>query len=187
MKKPASIAARAAGACALALSLLSTAQAVPVLEMSAARTATGFDLTVQARDVVDLFAYGISLNFDPALLTVTAGTEGALLRQGGETFFSAGAFDNDAGTISYTLGTVIGLVPGVTGTGSLATFSFSVKQAGLASFQFTEAALLDSTGAEMRVDVRNLVTAVPEPASVAMFAAGLLALLGARRLQARAR
>lgn len=187
MKTPRLAAARAAGACALALGLLSTAHAVPVLEMSAASTATGFELTVQARDVVDLFAYQFSLSFDPALLTLTAGTEGALLRQGGETFFSAGTFDNDAGTISSTLGTVIAQVPGVTGSGQLATFSFDVKQAGMASFQFSEVMLLDANGAEMTVDVRNLVTAVPEPASVALFAAGLLALVGGRRLRAHAR
>lgn len=187
MKKFAPIAARAAGACALALSLLSTAHAVPVFEMSAASTATGFELTVQARDVVDLFAYGFSLSFDPALLKLTAGTEGALLRQGGDTFFRAGVFDNDAGSVTYTLGTLIGQVPGVTGSGQLATFSFDVKQAGLASFKFTDVALVDGSGADISVETRNLVTAVPEPASIAMFAVGLLALLGGRRLQSRAR
>lgn len=187
MKNATHMAAKAAGACALALGLLSTAQALPVLELSAASTATGIDITVQARDVVDLFAYGFSLSFDPTLLKLTAGTEGALLRQGGETFFSAGAFDNDAGSVTYTLGTLIGQVPGVTGSGNLATFSFDVKQAGLASFKFTEVALVDGSGADISVETRNLVTAVPEPASIAMFAVGLLALLGGRRLQARAR
>ena len=70
MLNPFRLASRAAGACALALALqFPAAQAAPVVELSGATTESGFDVTVSARDVADLYAYQFTLNFDPALLT----------------------------------------------------------------------------------------------------------------------
>lgn len=172
---------RAAGACALALALLLPAHAAPVLEMSAASSAAGVDITVSARDIVDLYAYQFTLNFDPALLTALGGTEGSFLSSGGTTFFDAGAIDNAAGSISFVLGSLIGPIDGVDGSGDLATFSFGIEQAGLASFWFSDVLFLDSTMADIAVDIRGLVTAVPEPASLWLAATALFVVLGGRK------
>jgi hypothetical protein len=185
MLNPSRIASRAAGACALALALVFPAHAVPVLEMSAATTATGVDLTVSARDIADLYAYQFTLNFDPALLNAIAGTEGSFLPNAGPTFFHPGDIDNAAGSVTLALGTLLGPVGGVSGSGGLATFSFGVKQVGFASFRLSDALLLDSTGAVMTADTRDLVAAVPEPASFWLAAAGLFVILGRRTMRPR--
>ncbi len=190
MLNPSLFALRAAGACALALALVSPAHAAPVLEMSAAASATGIDLTVRARDAVDLYGYQFTLNFNPALLTAIGGTEGAFLRSGGATFFDAGSIDNGTGSIAYTFGSLIGDIGGVSGSGDLAVFSFGVQQGGLASFTFSDVEFLDSTLTAISVDTTDLVaqvSEVPEPGSLLLAAGGLFALLGSRAIKPKAR
>jgi Cohesin domain/PEP-CTERM motif len=186
MLNPSCIASRAAGACALALALLAPAHAAPVLEMSTVNSTNRVDLTVRARDVADLYAYQFTLNFDPALLNAQSATEGSFLSSAGTTFFSGGDIDNGAGSISFVLGTLLGLIEGVSGSGDLATFSFGVTQPGLASFRLSDAFLLDSNGAEITAEIRDLVAAVPEPASLGLVALGLFAALGRRSMKAKA-
>jgi hypothetical protein len=185
MLNPSRIASRAAGACALALSHLLPVHAAPVLEMSLATSMNGAELTVSARDIVDLYAYQFTLNFDPALLTAFAGTEGSFLPTGGSTFFSPGDIDNSAGTVTFVLSTLLGSIDGVDGSGDLATFSFDVEQGGSASFSLSDVLLLDSTGEIIPVDVRDLVAPVPEPASSWLVVMALLAVLGGRTLRSR--
>jgi hypothetical protein len=179
MLNPSRIASRAAGACVLALALLSPVHAAPVLQMSTATSASGIDLTVRAQDVADLYGYQFTLNFDPALLKALAGTEGAFLPSGGSTFFDPGSIDNITGSISFVLGTLIGAIDGVDGSGDLATFSFDVLQGGFANFSFSDVFLLDSSFAEISVEARGLVAQVPEPATLWLTAIGLFAVLGA--------
>lgn len=181
MLNPFRIAFRAVGACALTLALLSSAQAAPVLEMSTAHTIDGFRLTVSAKDVEDLYAYQFTLNFDPALLAVLSVTEGPMLSSQGGTFFLPGDVDNRGGSVSFVLGTLIGPDAGVDGSGDLATFLFDVQQSGLAHFSLSDVWLLDSTGAELVADIRDLVTQVPEPATGLLAAFGVLAALNRRR------
>jgi hypothetical protein len=190
MLNPLLLASRAAGACALALALLSPAYAAPVLQMSTTTTATGIDLTVSAQDVADLYAYQFTLNFDPSLLTALGGTEGAFLPSGGTTFFLPGAIDNGAGSVMFVLGSLIGPIGGVNGSGDLATFSFAVGQSGLASFSLSDVLILDSTFAEMAVDTPELVAQVaqvPEPGSLWLAGLGLFAVLGGRAMRTKVR
>lgn len=190
MLNPSLIAARAAGACALALALVSPAQAAPVLQMSAVNSATGFDLTVSAQDVEDLYAYQFTLNFNPALLSGQDVIEGAFLPSAGSTFFSPGTVDNIAGAVTFVFGTLVGPIDGVDGSGDLATFSFDIAQAGFASFSLSDVLLLDASGAEMAADVLDFGTQVgevPEPGSLWLGAVGVFALLGSRAIRPRAR
>ncbi|WP_348755295.1 cohesin domain-containing protein [uncultured Aquincola sp.] len=181
MKKATHLAAQAAGACALALGLLSSAQAVPSIKLSGTNTSAGFALTVSAQDVVDLYGYQFTVQFDPSLLTATGSMEAGFLASGGATDFAPGVIDNSAGSISFVLGFLVGPVAGVSGSGDLATFNFGVRQAGLASFSLSDVGLVDTNIATIDVNVDNLVTAVPEPATYGLFALGLVALLGATR------
>ncbi len=183
MLNPSHIASRAAGACALALALLSPAYAAPVLEMSTATTATGIDLTVSLQNVADLYSYQFTLNFTPTLLSAVAVTEGSFLQSGGATFFYPGDIDNSAGSISFVLASLLGPTAGVDGSGDLATFSFDVKSAGLASFSFSEVLLVDSSFSLIEVETRDLVAEVPEPASLWLAGIGLFALLGGRAVR----
>ena len=190
MLNPLLIASRAAGVCALALAVLSSVHAAPVLQMSAATSATGIDLTVRAQDVVDLYAYQFTLNYNPALLTALSGTEGAFLPDAGSTFFFPGDIDAASGSFAFAFGTLIGPAAGVNGSGDLVTFSFNVAQSGMASFSLSDVFLLNSTGAESPVEFRELVVQVaevPEPASLWLSAIGLFALLGGRAMKRRTR
>jgi hypothetical protein len=186
MLNPLRIASRVAGACALALALLSPAQAAPVLSMSTQTTATGLDLTLSAQDVADLFAYQFTLNFDPALVAAISAIEGSFLPSGGATFFSPGDIDNNAGSVSFVFATLLGPVDGVDGSGDLVTFSFDVQQAGFAQFSLSDVLFLDSAGADIAVDVRDVVAKVPEPATLALVALGLVAARGRRKVGATA-
>lgn len=191
MLNPLRLVSHAAGACALALALLSPVQAAPVLQMSTVASATGINLTVSAQDVVDLYGYQFTLNFDTTLLKAVAGTEGSFLQGSGTTtFFDAGSIDNTAGSISFVLGGLIGAIGGVNGSGELATFSFDVQHSGLANFSFSEFAFLDSNLADISIDAQDLATQVsevPEPGSLFLAATGLFALLGGRLIRPRAR
>lgn len=187
MKNSLHIVSRAAGACALALALLSPAQAAPILGMSSAASDTGIDLTVSVRDITDLYGYQFTLNFDPNLFTFAGGTEGAFLSSAGPTWFDAGMHDSGAGSISFVFGTLLGPEPGATGFGDLATFSFGIDRGGLANFSFSDVLFLDSTGNEISIVADELVTQVPEPASLWLAGVGLFALLGARAIKPKTR
>lgn len=185
MLNPMLLASRAAGACALALALLSPVQAAPVLEMSSATSATGLDLTVRVKDISDLYGFQFTLNFDRTLLTAVGGTEGSFLMGAGSTFFDPGLIDNGAGSIAFVFNTLVSAVDGVDGSGDLATFSFDVVQAGLAGFSFSDVLFLDSALNDIPVVSSGLlvqVGEVPEPGSLWLAGLGLVALLGGRSI-----
>lgn len=181
MLKPMRIATHLAGACALTLALLAPAQAAPVLAMSAANTATGVELTVNVQEVVDLYAYQFTLNFDPLLLAAIGATEASFLSGAGATFFNPGDIDNSAGTISFAFASLIAAVDGADGSGDLVTFSFDLLQAGIAAFSLSDVLVLDSSGVDIAVDVRDLVTPVPAPTTLALVALGLVAAISRRK------
>lgn len=190
MLNPSRIASHAAGACALALALLAPAQAAPVLQMSSASSATGIDITVSVSEVEDLSAYQFTLNFNPALLSFVSATEGAFLSSGGATNFFPGLTDT-AGSIGFVFNALAGFVPGVDGSGELATFSFGIDQGGLANFSLSDVMFLDSNWADIEgvtsTDLAVQVGEVPEPGSLLLGAVGLFALLGSRAIRPRAR
>lgn len=139
--------------------------------------------------VADLYAYQFSLAFDPTVLQATMVTEGALLPAGGTTFFDGGSIDNTLGTISFTVGSLIGALPGVSGNGVLANIGFDVTQAGMSPLVFSDVLLLDSNLLDLAVQVQNgtLVTAIPEPGTWLLFGLGLAGVAGLARRRDAAR
>ena len=149
-----------------------------------------FSLDVNVSDVDDLFGFQFDLNFDESLFTPLGITEGSFLSQGGSTDFFAG-INNGTGTIEFTLGLLLGAVPGVSGTGTLATFAFAATGPGSAQFSLSELSLLDSQLGELQsgatintASVDVIASAVPEPASAGgLMLMGIgLAILARRRL-----
>src|ERR1700730_13223033 len=103
-----------------------------------------FSLDVRISGVVDLFAFQFDLAFDPLILSAGSITEGPFLPSGGATAFIAGTVDSTAGTITATVDTLIGPIPGVNGSGVLASVDFQALSLGTSPITFPDGILLDS-------------------------------------------
>ena len=172
-----------AGAALLTGAMASQAQAAPVLSTVItngpiiAGHAVGVDINIAG--ITDLAAWQFSLNFNPAVLQVTGGTEGPFLQQAGSTFFDPGSFDNGAGTISFAFDSLFGSGPGASGSGTLAHYDFNAVTTGGAAFSFSDLLFLNSNGDEITVGV----AAVPEPATMLLLALALGAVTVVKRRQ----
>lgn len=161
----------------------------PVLSMVAAPNpavvGAPLALDVLIAGVADLYGYQFSLAFNPAVLQVTGTTEGVFLPTAGATLFDGGTVDNVLGTVTLAFGSLTGPVAGATGSGVLSRISFSVTQPGSSNLTFSDVLLINSALATLPVQVSNSVlTAVPEPASYALFALGLAGLVAWRQRKA---
>jgi hypothetical protein len=140
--------------------------------------------------IADLYAYQFSLSFDPTVLQAVAATEGGFLLGGGSTAFGVASIDNVAGSISYAYDSLIGSVPGVSGSGVLASFSFTPTAAGVSTLAFADVIFLNSAYGDITVQASSgsvqVVSSVPEPASYALFGLGLAGLAVAAQRRARA-
>ena len=101
-----------------------------------------FDVNVNIADVTDLFSWGLNVGFNPNILEVVSATEGSFLagQPGGTSFV------NKIYLTYVALGcTTLGAYPGVSGSGTLATVTFHVKDAGKSALDVYSSTLLDST------------------------------------------
>lgn len=155
-------------------------------------TTAPVSLNIVITDVTDLFGYNFSLAFDPTILQVTSATEGAFLAStGGNTFYDGGTIDNVAGTISFAFNTLISDVPGVTGSGIIQQYTFSVLKAGSTALTFSDVTFLNSDFGDIAVTAINstllatspvVTPSIPEPGTYALMALGLAGLgVAARR------
>jgi hypothetical protein len=137
-----------------------------------------FSLDINAVDIVDLYAFQFDINFTSGLLSATGITEGDFLAGGGATFFIPGAIDNAAGTATFTANTLLGNIPGVNGSGKLATINFNALSPGISPITLSGLTLLNSSLTTINADAIDgsvTVEAVPEPAYHVLVAALLIA------------
>jgi general secretion pathway protein D len=160
------------------LAFCDTAPAAAILiEPPLSTTPAGGAISVAVRvtGVTDLYAYQFNLSFNPAVLSTMGVREGAFLSGVGPTFFFPGTADNLSGTVTLTAGSLEGPVPGVTGSGSLATIQFTGVGLGASPVTLSNVVLLDSMGRDIATIIQNgSVTVVPEPAAVLLLGYGLL-------------
>lgn len=139
-----------------------------------------FTLGVSIADVSDLYAFQFDLAFDPTILQLLSISEGSFLPPAGSTFFIPGTIDNIAGTATSTADTLVGNIPGATGTGDLADFTFQAINPGASSLALSNGLLFDSSFNEIPfTTVDGSVTGsayVPEPAGLSWI--GCLAIAG---------
>lgn len=169
------LAALAAPASAATLSVAAAPASVKVGET--------FVVDVVVTEAQDLYAFQFDLTFAAPVLQLSEVVEGGFLA-GAPTSFFPGFIDGGEGSVSFVANTRLGAGPGATGDGTLARLSFLALAPGQGELQFRNVVMLDSALAETSVTLSGAsisVTAVPEPASMAMLAAGLAMLAGTAR------
>lgn len=134
-------------------------------------------LDVNASALTDLYAYQLSVLYDPTLFKATSVTEVPFLTGGGATFFDGGTIDNTAGEISFVFDTLLGPGPGVTGSGLLDAISFTVLRHGSGTISLSDVLALDSIGNVINVTTPGLPLSTPEPGSLVLLSVGALAML----------
>ena len=140
------------------------------------QTGQTFSVDVMISGITDLYGYQFSLSFDPALLHANSSSEGSFLSSAGSTFGDPGTIDNTGGMLSSAFYVLNGAVPGATGSGMLIHMSFTALAAGTATLNFSDVIFQNSALADIAVTAQPgtvAVTAVPEPASLALLMAGL--------------
>jgi Cohesin domain len=146
-----------------------------ILTVSAGET---FSLNIDAASIADLYAFQFDVGFSPGVLMAVAVTEGAFLPRGGGTTFIPGGIDNVGGTISSTADTLNGLVPGVSGSGTLAILQFTALAPGISPIALSNIILLDSNLSDISVSVAGgtvtVASGVPEPGTAVLLIAGLM-------------
>lgn len=146
-----------------------------------------FSLDLVGTDLADLYAFQFALSFDPAIVHVLGVTEGPALPTAGTTFFVPGAADNVAGMLALSGDTLIGPIPGFTGSGTLASISFAAVAGGTTSISFSDVLTLSSAfdvGVPTLESANVAVTGtspVPEPSTTLLMAIGLGAVAGFAR------
>lgn len=146
-----------------------------------------FTVNVNITDVTDLLGFGFDLNFDPTILSAQSVNEGAFLPSGGTTFFIAGSIDNVGGSIANNGDSLVGPIPGVSGSGTLLTCQFLAIGAGTGDLSLTNTLLLDSNleGIPATLEDGTVTVAAeenggggptpaPEPSGVSVLSTGLL-------------
>jgi hypothetical protein len=138
-------------------------------------------------DASDLYAFQFEFRFDPTVLQAVDIIEGGFLGTAGSTLFIPGVIDNVLGQVLFNAGTLVGPSGGASGAGRLLTFQFLAIAAGTSplSIFFDEAngdGLFDSSLTALSPTIANGsaivggtgTTPVPEPASGALLALGML-------------
>lgn len=133
-----------------------------------------FTVTVSVQDVTDLFTFGFELSFDDAVVSPIDASPAGFLDPSAFFFpiFPDEPVIGIAGTVQL-FGSLVGAVPGVSGSGDLAFVRFLALASGDPMFALANIALFDSLGGTIEAEVP---TTVPEPAALVLLAFGLAAL-----------
>ena len=101
-------------------------------------------VTVVAENLIDVYAYELSIGFDPALLSPIDGSE----------IFPVGGFSSatlEEGVVS-TVATRLGTSPGLSGAQSFVILQFTALAPGDATVTLLHATLVDSAGASADIE-----------------------------------
>jgi hypothetical protein len=100
-----------------------------------------FSINIDISNVTDLYGWEFKLGWNASLLEETNTVEGSFLKAGGHTFFSYNGSTGEDVVVDCAL---VGLIPGVSGDGTLATVTFYAKGAGECSLHLYYVTLLNS-------------------------------------------
>lgn len=155
-----------------------------------------FTVNVSIADVANLYGYGFKLYYDSAVMNGTEVVQGSFLKGGGQTLWLMMSFTdhyNSTHGLVWADCSLTGTVPGVSGSGVLATIKFkSVNVAASCPLHLAEVALSDNHASRIpNEDVDGVVTVVPEFASfaavLALTTASLFGVLAGKRAMRKSR
>jgi hypothetical protein len=101
-----------------------------------------FSVDINISNVSDLYGWEFKLGWDPSLLSLVGVDEGPFLKSGGDTFFTY--FLNTTEEHIVVDCTLEGMIPGVNGTGTLATVTLNPTNVGKCPLNLYDVTLLDS-------------------------------------------
>ena len=99
-------------------------------------TGSNFTINIRVAQIIDLYAWNITLYWNPAILEARNVTEGSFLKNAGTTVFSPPTINQTGGHLNADC-TLVDLVPGVNGTGTIANITFQVKAKGQSRISLT--------------------------------------------------
>ena len=112
------------------------------VDPSSVSTARGFHIDINISNVEDLYTWSLRLSWNQSLFECQKVVEGPFLKLGGTTVFTKKIYNN-LGYI-YLVDSLMGVVPGVDGNGTLATVYFtSSKNNGNCSLHLYDTTLID--------------------------------------------
>jgi hypothetical protein len=150
-----------------------------------------FSLDVTINGAADLYAYQFDIGFNSSVLSANSVSEGTFLSAIGSTALFPGFIDNVGGTISFIADSLTGPISGASGSGTLATISFTSIGAGVSPVGVFNVTALDSFGEGIAVDTAGATVtvsaggSVPEPSPAVFVFAGSLALFALGRVRRR--
>jgi hypothetical protein len=101
-----------------------------------------FSINVTISNVVDLYGWEFRLNWTASLIDPVNAAEGPFLKAGGSTIFT---YETNATAGSVLVDcTLLGNIPGVSGSGTLAILTFQVKSAGQSPLNLNNVTLINS-------------------------------------------
>ncbi len=97
---------------------------------------SNFTINAKVSQITDLYAWNLTLYWNPAILEAKNVTEGPFLKSAGTTVFSPPEINQTGGYLNANC-TLVDLVPGANGTGTIANITFQVKTKGQSSISLT--------------------------------------------------
>ncbi len=152
-----------------------------------------FTVNVSIADVANLYGYVFKLYYDSTVMNGTEVIQGSFLEGSSQTVLSFTDHYNSTHGLIWVDCFLIGNVPGVSGSGVLATIEFkSVNAAASSPLHLADVELSDNHASTIPYeDVDGVVTVVPEFTSVAAFlalmTASLFGVLAGKRAMRKSR